>query len=229
MTDLRHWSEEDATDEERELLREHRAPIDASRRRKIVVGLGVGAAVTASTTAASAFGLATKIIGAVVIGGAVAAGGYYATRPAPVDPTPTAVVAPPPPTTVAAITAPPTPSAIETTSAASPPPPPPATVAVTPKKATPAPSSSSLTQEVMMLGRVRSALAANNPDEALRVLDQYHAQFPAGKMASEEPVLRVQALMAKGDRAQAKAVADAFVAQHPDSPFVSRVQQLVAK
>ncbi len=227
MSDLRHWSEEDATDEERELLREHRVRPDPARRRRIAAALGVGAAVTTTTAAsASALGLAAKIVGVVAIGGAVAAGGYYATRPPAPPP-----AAPPPPVAVAStVFAPPPP--VETA-----PPPPVVSVASAapppvsaPKKPPPAaPAASSLTREVATLGRARSALAAHDPDGAMRALDEYRAEFPNGKMASEETVLRVQVLMAKGQRAQAKALADSFVAQHPDSPFASQVQRLVAK
>jgi hypothetical protein len=228
MNDLRHWSEEDATDEERELLREHRVRPDPARRRRIAAALGVGAIATTSTAAAGAVGLAAKIVGVVAIGGAVAGGAYWATRPpAPVQPPPpiasAAVVAlpVPPPPVVESATVPPAPTVIASA---------PVVPSAAPRKAPSAPpASSSLTREVATLGRARSALAAHDPDGAMRALDEYRAEFPNGKMASEETVLRVQVLMAKGQRTQAKALADAFVAEHPDSPFASQVQRLVAK
>jgi hypothetical protein len=40
-------------------------------------------------------------------------------------------------------------------------------------------------------------------------------------------VLRVQALLARGDNERAVAVADQFAAAHPDTPYARRVLELV--
>ena len=71
------------------------------------------------------------------------------------------------------------------------------------------------------------ALAQHNPRTALGVLDRYRAQFPEGRLASEAVVLRVQALVALGDRAGAQALADAYSAANPGTPYARRLREIV--
>jgi hypothetical protein len=85
----------------------------------------------------------------------------------------------------------------------------------------------SLAEEVAALDRARARLAADDPAAALRALDAYRARFVRGKLAAEEIVLRVQALLAHGDRAGAAAVERAFSRAHPESPYVARLRALV--
>jgi len=84
----------------------------------------------------------------------------------------------------------------------------------------------SLAQEVAALERAHK-LATHDPDAALRELDRYHARFPGGALAAEETVLRVEALLARGDDRTARVLADAFSTAHPESPYARRVQDLV--
>jgi outer membrane protein assembly factor BamD (BamD/ComL family) len=86
-----------------------------------------------------------------------------------------------------------------------------------------------LAGEVTALERAHQALAAHNHEAALHLLDRYRTQFPRGALASEETVLRVQALLASGDRAGAQALADAHSAAHPDSPYGRRLEDLVPR
>lgn len=71
-------------------------------------------------------------------------------------------------------------------------------------------------------------MAAHDPDAALRALDRYHAQFSGGALSSEETVLRVEALLMRGDKSSAVALANSFTAAHPDSPYARRIHDLVA-
>jgi outer membrane protein assembly factor BamD (BamD/ComL family) len=81
--------------------------------------------------------------------------------------------------------------------------------------------------ELASLDRARAALSAGDAPQALALLDAHNARFPHGAMAPEATMLRIEALVAAGDRASAQRAADAFIAQSPDSPYVSRVRSLL--
>ncbi len=85
----------------------------------------------------------------------------------------------------------------------------------------------SLAEEVAALDRARERLAEGDAAAALRSLDDYRARFAHGRLAAEEIVLRVQALLARGDRAAAAAVEGAFSRAQPESPYVARLRALV--
>jgi len=231
MNDLRRWSEEDATPEELRLL-------EVARRRKalpaeraaVLSALGVGVATTAAGAAGTAgiAGVATKLLAIVLIAGAgVGVAVVHSGAEKKPAAAPTANVAP-----VAAVTSPasPEPSGAPT----EPVPPAPAVEPSEPAlkgaarpKAAPS-ASSSLSRELVVLKQAHDAIARGNPNGALAALDDYHARFPQGALGAEETVIRVQALLARGDRAQAAAVAKTFAAAHPDSLYARRVEKLVS-
>lgn len=230
MTDeLRRWSEEGASTSELELLASARAekPSSASRTR-IASALGVGAALTTTTTAAATSGgisLAAKVGSAVVLVGATTFGVFQISREKPVDPP--AVVAAPPPAPVAVVESPtPRPSSEPAVVA---PPGESSKPEVRPRSfASSAPSTGdNLGKELAALERARKALAGDSPDKALAELDKYGKRFPKGELASERTVLQVQALLARGKRDEAVALANQFAAAHPDSPYSKRVLALV--
>ena len=97
--------------------------------------------------------------------------------------------------------------------------------AVRPARA--AASDERLSREVTALELANAALGAKQPDAALRALDDYAQKFPRGALQSDATVLRVRALVARGDRAAAQRLADAYSAAHPDSPFTRRLDALV--
>ena len=229
MNDLRRWSEEDATADELRLLevaRRRRAL--PAQRAAVLSALGVGVATTAAGAAGTA-SLATKLVGIALLAsvgtGVVLV--HSASEKAAVAP-PAASVATPP---KVAVTASPEPSAaspepalaLEPASEASEPS---AKLAAKPKAAPSA--SSSLSRELQVLKQAHEAIARGNPNGALAALDDYHARFPQGALGAEETVIRVQALLARGDRAQAAAVAKKFSAAHPDSLYARRVERLVS-
>jgi outer membrane protein assembly factor BamD (BamD/ComL family) len=80
---------------------------------------------------------------------------------------------------------------------------------------------------VAALERAQVALAAHDAGGAMRALDRYEVTFPAGRLASEATVLRVQALLARGDAEAASAVADRFFTAHPDSSYARRIRDLL--
>jgi hypothetical protein len=237
VSELRRWSEEGATADEMALVeasRRERAP--SSARARTLKALGIAAAVTsaatsttvAATTAAAAKGglsVLTKVLVISLVGGGIVAGGLAvrASRQtvmpssrqvvAPAAATRLAVVAP----SNAVLPAPSASSAIDSRSRPG-----------APARPTPAASTDDrLSREVVALELAHKALTAHNPEAALRLLNRYRAQFPSGVLASEEIVLRVQALLASGDRAGAQALADGYSAAHPDSPYARRLEDLV--
>jgi hypothetical protein len=88
-------------------------------------------------------------------------------------------------------------------------------------------AESTLAAEVAALERAHEALAGHDAGSAMRALDRYEANFPAGRLASEETVLRVQALLAEGDRHAAGALAERFFSVHPESSYARRVRDLL--
>jgi TolA-binding protein len=188
----------------------------------------VAATSTATATAATTGGLSLvgKIVGVSVLASGLVAGGLWirgSHRSAPASQPATI----PAPTVVAA-------SEPEPASLAEPPAPAVSSVSATPARAAnpsrPVRSASPddrLSQEVVALERAHQALASHDPDAALRRLDEYRAQFPAGVLSSDATVLRVEALLAKGDLAGARRLADAYSTAHPDSPYAKRIEDLV--
>ncbi len=85
-----------------------------------------------------------------------------------------------------------------------------------------------LGEQVSALDSARRALAAGDAASAVRQLDDYEARFPGGALVEEAEVLRVEALLAEGDRASAARVGDRFLSAHPNSPHAARVRALLA-
>jgi hypothetical protein len=228
MSDLRPWGEEDATADELSLLevaRRRRAL--PSQRAAVLSALGVGVA-TSAASAAGIAGLGTKLVGLallVSIGAGVAF--LYPRHGAPIATVAPKAAAP----MVVASTEKDAPSP-EPSSA----PPEPALVPaegsakiVTKLRPASASSSSSLSRELQVLKQAHEALARGNPSGALAALDDYHARFPQGTLGAEETVIRVRALLARGDRARATALAHQFSTAHPDSLYARRVELLVSE
>jgi hypothetical protein len=93
--------------------------------------------------------------------------------------------------------------------------------------ATPPPPA--LPAEVRMLEEVRSALRANDPEKARRDLDHYDQAFPGGSLRDEAAVLRVDVLVAQGDRIGAAALARRFLTAHPNSPHAPGLERALGR
>ena len=112
---------------------------------------------------------------------------------------------------------------------------PPAAVVATPLAPAAAPvvpqvsAASTVVAEVESLDRARAALAAGNPQAALSSLSRHDAAFPAGVLQPEAVVLRVRALIALGDRAEAARVGNRFITSHPDSAQAGRLRALIGQ
>jgi hypothetical protein len=87
-------------------------------------------------------------------------------------------------------------------------------------------AASSLTEELSVLDRARAALAAGDARGALDALDAHDRRFEGGALGPEALVLRIEALAAHGDDAEAMARADAFLAADPGSLQARRVRSI---
>lgn len=93
--------------------------------------------------------------------------------------------------------------------------------------AVPAPNASALALEVVSLDRARRALAAKDPAEAIRLLDVYEREVPVRVLGPEAQVLRIEAVAARGDRAEAKRLGAQFLLVYPRDPHADRVRRLL--
>ena len=247
MSDLLRWTEEGATGVESGLLeasRAERAPDRARTRTLQALGVSTAVLTTAvtTTTAAAApaapasvigWGLAVKVVGLSMVAGGLLVGAL-AVRTAREPAAPLTSVSqgvPVAPVPAANLPVASEPSVSEGPAPATPAPENPAHTGVRTRPRIPAshPSSTNdhLAREVVALEHAQQALAAHDPAAALRWLDQYSTEFPGGALASDATVLRVQALLAKGDRGGAKALADRYAKDHPESPYAKRIEDLV--
>jgi len=85
----------------------------------------------------------------------------------------------------------------------------------------------SLLAEIAALDRVRRALKQKDAIAALDALDAHRRRFPSGALHPEATALRVEALLARGDEAKARALAETFLAEHATSPLAPRVRALI--
>ncbi|HEY2512417.1 MAG TPA: outer membrane protein assembly factor BamD [Polyangiaceae bacterium] len=83
--------------------------------------------------------------------------------------------------------------------------------------------------EIASLDRVRRALAQSDSSAALRELQAYDRTFPAGLLADEATVLRVDALEQAKDPAAATAVARRFLAVNPRSPHAAYLRRVLER
>ncbi len=236
MSELRRWSADGATDAEIALLEAARGvqpSAETLARARALRALSVTAAATTIAGAApvaaatkSGLTLVGKIAILSLVGGGVVAGGV-AVRAARQASAPPAAAVVPAPRPVSAVPLRPEPPRVNPPPASVSAPISPVRAAESPRPARPASSNDQLSREVKALELAHRALAEHDPQRALELLDRYGAHFPAGSLSSEAVVLRVQALLANGDRAAAQAQADAYSAAHPDTPFAIRLKELV--
>lgn len=93
----------------------------------------------------------------------------------------------------------------------------------------PSAAATPLSSEIRLLDEARASLTAHDPDNALVALDRYATVFPAGVFTPESRVLRVEALLQKGDRAAAVKLASALLGHDPGGPYAERVRKMIEK
>jgi hypothetical protein len=134
----------------------------------------------------------------------------------------------------AALATPPTPAETPAIEQEIPPPPAPAAAAPTVQKVSaPKPVAGTPTanvgKEVSTLDRAREALAAGDTPSAFQALGQHESEFAAGVLRPEAELLRIQALIARGEYNSAAVMARGFLMKNPKSPHVGRVRALLAQ
>ncbi len=83
-----------------------------------------------------------------------------------------------------------------------------------------------LSDEVAALRGAHEALGRGQAQKCLEAVDAYFARFPGGHLSAEARFLRVQALAASGQRAQAAALARSMLAGNPRSPYAARLRSI---
>jgi hypothetical protein len=86
---------------------------------------------------------------------------------------------------------------------------------------------STLAGEIAALDRARKALARRDADAVLVALDEHDRGRPSGALATEAMVLRIEALLLRGDRVWAARLARRFLDAHPNSPHGDRLREIV--
>lgn len=177
--------------------------------------------------AAGVGGGMAKIAGWILLAGAVGAGGYWATTQSARPPSSAS-----PQTSSQAVTMPSSspeasPSAALSVAA---PQPSASTAPTVASKPLSQPSVSASAEvggpsEIELLREAQAALSSN-PGHALELANQHQARFPKGGLGQERDMIRIQALLAMGQKDQARALADDFRRRHPDSAHTSRLDDL---
>lgn len=184
-----------------------------------------------TATAAGAAGLSftwkvalLAVVAAGIVGGGLLLALRSGSSPAPLEatgagvaPVPSVVVSSEPPA------ASPPPSVAEAESAPAEP------VASAPRVAAPSARAKepSLAMETARIAEAHAKLGAGDAAGCLAVLDRYQRDFPRGRLSQEALVVRIQALLARGDRASAEALGRRFLAANPSSPYAARVRSLL--
>ena len=96
-----------------------------------------------------------------------------------------------------------------------------------------APSSLPLTEareptlaaQVRQLDAARTACRIGAYGEAIRLVENYHREFPNGALTPDADVVAIEALVGKQDRAAAARQAHAFLAKYPRDPHAALVRQ----
>ena len=88
-------------------------------------------------------------------------------------------------------------------------------------------SGRSLTEETATLDAARTALRGGRATEAIALLDDCARRFPSGLLQPEASAVRVEALLALGDRASAETIARTLVATAPKTFAAHRVKAML--
>jgi len=221
MRDPKRFLDGDGTAFERALLSAvaaERPSRDLHRKMRLGIGLvGAGAMAKAASANWSQLALAGAVVVGLVTGGAVVA--KHQTADAPLVQN----VAPPAPAPVEpkAETVEPVPVTVPELPAEAPKA---ATAEPTQKEAKQLQPVSDIREEIRLLDQARGAVRSGKHTQALRVLAKYDQRFPRGQFRQEVKVLRMEALEGSGENKRAQELAKKFLAEHPNSPHVERVE-----
>ena len=225
----------DASDFERRLLESARqkGPSPAASAR-MARALGVTAAVAATGVAAKTLAaeaaaskatvaagastvwpwISAGVIGLAVAGAVIGTRVWHASPPAPRPVSPSVAVPTPPPAPSAL---PEHPGAMAER--------PPSQAAAT-RRTHGVPIAAELRDQIEFIDAARAALSVGADRRALELVGHYQEKYPAGSFRPEATALRVEALMKIGREAEARALAERFVAEHRGSLLATRVAEI---
>jgi hypothetical protein len=89
-------------------------------------------------------------------------------------------------------------------------------------------AGSTLAAQVALLDAARTASAVGATEDALRLVGEYHRDFPQGELTADADVVAIDVLAAGGDRSSARERAARFLAQHPNDPHATHVRNVAA-
>jgi len=87
-------------------------------------------------------------------------------------------------------------------------------------------TTSELADQIGSIDAARDALAKGADRAAMEILRRYQDRYPAGSFRPEATALKVEALVKLGRQAEARALAERFVAEHRGSLLAARVAAL---
>jgi hypothetical protein len=85
-------------------------------------------------------------------------------------------------------------------------------------------SNDSIRAQVEALNAIRDVLGSGGAQRALTMLDDFARAHPSSPLGEEITVLRVDALVDAGRRAEATTIADAFLRAHPSTAYGQRLR-----
>jgi hypothetical protein len=83
--------------------------------------------------------------------------------------------------------------------------------------------------QLALIEGARAMLTQGSARDALARIHEYDSRYPGGALGLEATVLRVEALLRAGERGKGQALGERFVAQHPNSPYATRIRSLLAQ
>jgi hypothetical protein len=90
-------------------------------------------------------------------------------------------------------------------------------------------SSASLSDQLAVIDTAREEVRSHRPGEALATLDRYAKSYPRGAFGPEAMLVRIEALLALGQRPEAVRLAHQFLDRAPGSPYARRVRSLIGE
>lgn len=90
----------------------------------------------------------------------------------------------------------------------------------------PSAKTPTIAREIAALDGARAALERNDPTAALAAVDSLEREG-AVALGPEATVIRVQALLARGETAKATALARRFLAENPSTPHATRMREVI--
>ncbi|WP_437814625.1 tetratricopeptide repeat protein [Sorangium sp. So ce1078] len=195
-----------------------------------VVGATAGSSAAAATKAGAGSllspALAIKAAAALVSGGLVLGGGYWALSSSTEAPAPRRAAGPEP----APAVAPQAPVAPPAEPRALPEPPVAAPAEAEPirRPSGPKPTETDLLRaESALLMQARAELRSGDAAAAAATLERLRVQFPKGVLRQEREVLAIDVLAARGDAQEAKRRARAFINRYPGSPHSAKLKRFL--